>query len=507
MLKDYVNKFNNNDEEFIVQTISNDMAYDFLKENTPVLTCPDKVIEETFAFRLWTIRKHLKTTNDGVMMTEFLPSVSWAGKHNTINAPFFHHLNEYRWFKNADILLDYVWHFIENKGGNAYVYSTPALTACYEFLSVTGNENLIYDNADKFEKYFLGWEEKHLLDNGLYWSFDNYDAMELSISGSNPSKNATEIYKKWIKTGDNSGVNSNAIKGIRPTLNAYMYGDAITLSKIFNGVGNVKKANYYREKADKIKRLVDDKLWDGNFYKAIHLNDINGNVSYKDIKPEMNCPELIAYNLWAYNLPSEDKAYMFNYLKDEAVFKGKTGFTTADKSHPRYLYAYPHECLWNGYVWPYATSQAINGVISLLNNYNQTVINNNDLYNFIKTYANMHYIEKDGKTINWIDEVMHPDKLEWTSRTILKNLGWLKNKGGYERGKDYNHSTFIDLVLRGLIGIDVNATTLTVNPRVKGIWKWFKIENLTFKKKTYTIYYDEDGCKFNKGVGVIIEKE
>ena len=118
----------------------------------------------------------------------------------------------------------------------------------------------------------------------------------------------------------------------------------------------------------------------------------------------------------------------------------------------------------------------------------------------------MHYIEKDGKTINWIDEVMHPDKLEWTSRTILKNLGWLNNKGGYERGKDYNHSTFIDLVLRGLIGIDVNATTLTVNPRVKGIWKWFKIENLTFKKKTYTVYYDEDGCKFNKGVGVIIEK-
>ena len=73
MLKDYVNKFNNNDEEFIVQTISNDMAYDFLKENAPVLTCPDKVIEETFAFRLWTIRKHLKSTNDGVMMTEFLP--------------------------------------------------------------------------------------------------------------------------------------------------------------------------------------------------------------------------------------------------------------------------------------------------------------------------------------------------------------------------------------------------------------------------------------------------
>ena len=60
--------------------------------------------------------------------------------------------------------------------------------------------------------------------------------------------------------------------------------------------------------------------------------------------------------------------------------------------------------------------------------------------------------------------------------------------------------------MRGLIGIDVNAQTLTVNPRIKGIWKWFKVTNVTFKKQSYTIYYDEDGTKYNKGVGLIIEK-
>lgn len=506
MFKNYVEKFNTNDEEHIIQFIPNDKAYEYLMENAPRLECPDKVIEDTFAFRSWTIRKHVKNTNDGFMMTEFLPDVNWSGLHNTINAPFFHHLNEYRWFKNADILLNYVWHFIENKGGNAYKYSTPALTAVYEFLLFTNNENLIKENLDKFEKYFLGWEEKHLTSSGLYWSLDNFDAMEWSISGSTNTDNDYKVVDKWFETLDNSEIKGKALKGLRPTLNAYMYGDAITLSKIFNSVGNEEKANYYREKALKIKKLVDEKLWDGDFYKAIHSEDINDNLSYKDIKPEMNCRELIAYNLWAYCLPDVDKISMFKYLKDENCFKTVTGLTTADKSHPRYLYKFPHECLWNGYVWPYATSQTVNGVISLLNNYKQSVISNKDLYDIIKTYAEMHYIYKDGKKINWIDEEMSPNEHVWTSREILKKLNWSNRKGGYERGKDYNHSTFIDLVMRGLIGVDINAKTLTVNPKIKGIWKWFKVENLTFKKKTYTVYYDEDGTKYNKGVGVIIEE-
>ena len=90
-------------------------------------------------------------------------------------------------------------------------------------------------------------------------------------------------------------------------------------------------------------------------------------------------------------MPDADKTEAFKYLKDENVFLGKMGFRTADKSHPRYLYEHPHECLWNGYVWPFATSQAITAVISLLDNYEQNVIDNNDLYGFIKTYAKMHY--------------------------------------------------------------------------------------------------------------------
>ena len=505
-LKEYTERFNKNDEETVIQKVRNEDAFAFLCENAPRLECPDEVIEETFAFRTWTIRKHLKDTADGLMMTEFLPSVPWSGKHNTINAPLFHHLNEYRWFKNAKELNDYLFFFLENKGENAYDYTTPALTAMYEFLTVTGNDALIIENADKFEAYFKKWEELHLTESGLYWSIDDNDAMEWSISGSTPEKDGKALHDEWLKGNRVKGT-ARPLKGLRPTMNAYMYGDAVTLSRIFALSGNKEKSDFYLSRAKKIKSLTDERLWDGEFYKAIHAESITEDLSYKDIRPEMNVRELIGYIPWIYAMPDQDKAKAFALLKDEECFKAETGFATADKSHERFLYERPHECLWNGYVWPFATSQTINAVISLLNNYEETVISDRDLYDFIYTYAKMHYTVDERGRHSFIDEVMYPDKPIWSSREELKALGWKPIKGGYERGKDYNHSTFIDLVIRGLVGVDINADTLSVKPRVAGIWKWFSLENLTYKNKVYNIYYDEDGTRYGKGCGITVEEK
>ena len=135
------------------------------------------------------------------------------------------------------------------------------------------------------------------------------------------------------------------------------------------------------------------------------------------------------------------------------------------------------------------------------------MISDRDLYDFIYTYAKMHYTVDERGKHSFIDEVMYPDKPIWSSREELKALGWKPIKGGYERGKDYNHSTFIDLVIRGLVGVDINADTLSVKPRVAGIWKWFSLENLTYKNKVYNIYYDEDGTRYGKGCGITVEEK
>ncbi len=56
----------------------------------------------------------------------------------------------------------------------------------------------------------------------------------------------------------------------------------------------------------------------------------------------------------------------------------------------------------------------------------------------------------------WIDEDLNPLTGDWIARSRLKiwqNGTWSAEKGGVERGKDYNHSTFCDLVITGLVGL------------------------------------------------------
>ena len=485
----YFEEFAALDDERYTQFVPNAEAEDFLLQNAPRLYCPDKTIEQIFAFRSWTLRKHIKQTPVGLVLTEFLPPVPWAGIYNTINAPLFHHLNELRWFQNAGDFLSYIDLFL-NGEGRKYAYHTPALTAICDFCLATGHFSYLKENIESLERYFDGWEALHHTENGLYWSIDDNEATEYSISGTFP--------------------NLSRSKGLRPLFNGCMYGDAVTLSSIEASIGRHEKATHYAEVAARIKKLMDEKMWDGTFYKAIHPadRDVDKPLTVKDIPEECNARELMSYVPWIYAMPDSDKCGCFAYLKDERVFLAKTGWATAEVTHPRFLYsANQHECLWNGYVWPFATSLTISAAIRLLKDYDQEVFTYDDLYDAILTYANMHTITDEKGTHPFIDEVMHPSAYRGTAREILEERLARDGKGIKDRGKDYNHSTFIDLVLRGILGIDPLADRPAIRKEILEKWDYFRLENLPFKGKTYTIIYDKTGTVYSSGAGLQIIEE
>ena len=139
ILKTYVEKFNRDDKEYYIQDIPNSMAEGWMSENVPLIEIPDKTIEGIYYFRWWTYRKHIKSTGDGYVLTEFLPPVSWGGTHNTIIAPVGHHLAEGKWMKcGKTILEDYSKFWLEEKS-KTYLYSTWLLDAIWE-LSVHNND-------------------------------------------------------------------------------------------------------------------------------------------------------------------------------------------------------------------------------------------------------------------------------------------------------------------------------------------------------------------------------
>ena len=124
----------------------------------------------------------------------------------------------------------------------------------------------------------------------------------------------------------------------------------------------------------------------------------------------------------------------------------------------------------------------------------------------LKQYAQSQFITlENGRTVPWIDEVRHPLRDEWSSRQILEDWGWKPELGGYERGKDYNHSLFCDLVLSGLFGIGVKDGHFTAEPLIPDSWDYFRVENLWLKGKQYRIIYDKNGTHYGLNQGLSIQ--
>jgi hypothetical protein len=152
----------------------------------------------------------------------------------------------------------------------------------------------------------------------------------------------------------------------------------------------------------------------------------------------------------------------------------------------------------------------LTGLANLLNTHKQDFISKDDYFNLLQIYAKCHYRTKDdGTIVPWIDENINPFTGDWISRTRLKtweNGGWSNGKGGIERGKDYNHSTYCDLIISGLIGIKPQAdNTLIVNPLVPDEgWNYFCLEDVMVHGKRITVLYDKSGTKYNQGTGFMV---
>ena len=225
IIKKYVEKFNKYDEESYINMIDNEHAYDWLSQEIPVFECPDKDIEECYYFRWWTFRKHIKETEQGYIITEFLPKVRWSGEYNEINAAVGHHIYEGRWLKNGEkYLKDYINFFLNNQQ-RGHQYSAWLIYSAHQLCTVTGNWSLGDDFLEKICSYYEEWEKTHLLSNGMFWSDDDNDAMEYSISGT------TEDFR--------------CLKGIRPTLNSYMCADAWAISDFARHMGKEEIASQY----------------------------------------------------------------------------------------------------------------------------------------------------------------------------------------------------------------------------------------------------------------------
>jgi hypothetical protein len=473
--KHYIDSFNADDNELYRGAVSNSESWEFLSENIPFFDCPDKAIEKIYYFRWWTYRKHIKKTPEGYVITEFLPDVPWAGKYNTISCPAAFHFYEGRWLRDQKYLNDYAVFWFRG-GGSPRAYSFWAADALYNQFLVTGDTALIKNLLPDLVANYQSWEKEKLSSNGLFWQIDDRDGMEVSVGGS----------------------------GYRATINSYLYGDARAIAAIASLSGDQELAGQYSEKAKKIKQAVENQLWDkeAEFFKVLP-RDANAQLC--------TSRELHGYTPWYFNLPDSGYSSAWKFLMDSTCFFAPYGLTTVERKSPGFRISYEgHECQWNGPSWPYATSITLTALGNLLNNYAQPFVSKEDYFQLLKIYTKSQQLTlEDGKTVPWIDENLNPLTGDWISRTRLKNWAngtWSKDKGGVERGKDYNHSTYCDLIISGLLGVrPQEGGKLIIHPLIPdGEWSYFCLDNLRYHGHEITLYYDKSGKRYKKGKGFFV---
>lgn len=620
-VKSFIERFNADDREVYPTTISNAQTFDFLVANAPLFECPDEDIERTYYFRWWTFRKHLARTTNGWVITEFLPVVPWAGKHNTINCANGHHIREARWLQDRRYVEDYIRFWFQKDSRVTYTSWLPE--AVWAYCTTLGDYGLAKELLPDLIKHYKGWETGRLdKPTGLYWQNDNGDGMEGSISG----------------------------PGYRPTINSYMFANASAIACIADLSGQKELAAEYRDKAAVLKKLVQEKLWNPeheffevrlapqptglfgvrvnndaeltkqakptsssrhnpdcltrdamprnswhtqlphilfnnrgaeewvqyDFPRTVEIASVQlflVRLDKRDIFPESvavlyrdagawkevtgakgvldkfdkwnaitfqpvttdglrlqlrlagfnrdalplrNVRELLGYTPWMFDLPDPQFAVAWKQLADPQGFAAPWGLTTAERRHPAFEISYTrHECLWNGPVWPFATAQTLTALANYLNHDPQPVLGRARYLEVLGTYARSHRLTlADGRVVSWIDENQNPTNGDWIARARLIEMltgkpGAVAKKGPMDRGQAYNHSTFCDLVINGLVGLRPQPDdTVVVNPLVPpDTWDWFCLDHVPYHGKMLTILWDKTGKRYGKGSGLRVFKD
>ena len=447
--------------------------------NIPFFECSDKEIEQVYYYRWKLFKAHIRNTGPNkYVITEFINHVPWdRDPYCTINAASMHHIYEGRWLTDACYMNAYI-SYLCREGGNNRRYSESIADAAYAYYLVNGDRNFIVAQLDSLKQTYDGWIDHWDSSKNLYYIPAMPDATEYTIASIDASGG-----KDGFEGGD----------AFRPTINSYMYGNAMAISKIAALSGDQVASREYFDRAQALKTNVQQNLWNNSLQHFTDRFKVNNDyVKYWDF---IRGRELAGFAPWYFNLPDDNPQFnsAWNHLTDTTQLMGQFGFRTNEPSYEYYFKQFVYfegkrGSQWNGPSWPYQSSQALTAMANLLNNYKQDIVTKSDYLHSLRLFTNQHYLA-DGK-INLVEN-------------------YDPNMGGpivyYYWSNHYLHSSYNNLIISGLCGIrPAEGDTLYINPLIDSTINYFCISGLNYRGHKVTVAYDKDGTKYNAGKGLIV---
>jgi hypothetical protein len=448
----------------------------------PFCDSPYRAIDATYYYRWELVTKHL-TYGDprtGYTFTEFIDRPFWSGAYGAISCPLGHQFHEIRWLNDARIVSDFARYWFETPGAQPRSYSNWYGEAMWATYLVNGDRRFIARVLPYMKRQYAGWLAEHFdSTRGLFHWDGLHDGMERNID----SRQTDDI--------------DTGADGYRPTLNSYMYADALAIARASKLLGDSAAAREFATRAAALKQRVQRELWDPEreFFFHEFAHDEKGGIKAGTLTyetgPHAGDPhgrELIGYVPWQFELPDSAYSVAWRYLMDSTRFSAPFGPTTTERHDPLF-YVSPRCCWWSGNSWPYATTQTLVAMANLLEDYDQSFVTKQDWLELLRIYTRTQRL--DGRP--FIAEGANPDNGSWEGFDT------------FDHSEHYFHSGYVDLVITGLVGLRPRADdTLEVSPLAPDDWPWFALDDVAYHGHRVSILWDRDGTRYGRGRGMTI---
>jgi hypothetical protein len=457
--------------------------WDWYKANIPFFNSPDADLNTTYYYRWELVTKHLTygSPSSGYSFTEFIDRPFWSGPYGAISCPAGHQLYEVRWLNDPRFARDYAKYWFRTPKAQPRRYSCWLADAIWAVHMVHPDKKIVVDLLPDLQKNYQAWEKEHFVPEiGMFWQTGHDDGMEININ----SRQTKDTVR--------------GAPGYRPTLNSYLYADALAITQVARLAGEVKLAEQFETRAASLKKLVQQKLWDAKrqfflqMYKQDEMRDGHPikalTLTYQTGKfaGSKHGREEIGYVPWQFKLPDAGYESAWKFLMDRNFFFADFGPCTVERHDPLFQLS-KQCCWWSGQSWPYATTQTLVAMANLLTNYEQKFVTKADYVKLLQVYAKSH--RKNGKP--YLAEACHPDTGSW------------EGHDGYNHSEHYFHSGFTDLVITGLVGLHPRADdTVEVKPLAPESWDYFALDNVPYHGHKLAIVWDRTGKRYGLGAGL-----
>jgi hypothetical protein len=414
-------------------------------DNIAYFDCSDPWITKMYYHRWYVLKKNAMDPRVGKMKWKAFAEGRWRTTWypNVISYGAGNQIREARWLADPSYWIGHLRTFTYNerpdgvypshvrpggqKGGQ---YTDWITSSALDGYCVHPDRKLLEELADKLAANARGWDKvyakpgTHLLVVDSHW----WTGMEWQ-----PSFFAFCDYKTDPKNRAMPLVNTPLA---RVDLTAYNYGNARAVARIYELLGKKEKAAEFAELARKTKADLLQHMWDANasFFYSLRAKDLKK----ADVK------EVIGVYPFYFDLPEKGKGYerVWESIIDPKQFWTPWPVASASKECPAYSQtgwpkdtAHGTACMWNGPTWPHANSLVMSAMANTLRHYPPCKLKREHLWELFRSFTKAQYFKQD---------LQQP----WTGEYYNGlNATWKTNE------RDYNHSTYNDVLLAELLGI------------------------------------------------------